>query len=252
MSHGMRIAATLSRKELAAIDEQQLIYAMVEVVPQGGSGAMPKLPLYLCLVIDRSSSMRGDRLMQVKDAAHRIIDQLGPEDFFAVVTFNDRAEVAVPAQRVRNRDELKRMVSGIEAAGGTEMAQGMALALQEVQRMLGNGISRMLLLTDGRTYGDEGQCVEVARRAQRRGIGLTALGIGTEWNEDLLETLTAHENSRTQYITSAQEISQIFQDEVKRLQSIVARNVQVQVELRPNAMLRSLDRVRPFITPVPV
>jgi secreted protein with Ig-like and vWFA domain len=207
----------------------------------------------MCLVIDRSSSMRGERLNQVKEAAGKIIDQLSQDDFFSLVVFNDRADVVVPAQRVADKNDLKRGVGTIEAAGGTEMANGMALALQEIQKpMLSRGISRLLLLTDGRTYGDESRCVEVARRAQGRGIGLTALGIGTEWNEDLLETMTARENSRAQYIASAQEITAVFAEEMKRLHSIFAQQVRIQLAARPGGLVRAFDRVRPFIAPVQI
>lgn len=248
MAPGIQIRSTLSRSALPEGGEPQLVYVLLELSAHGVPTSLPKLPLNLCLVVDRSSSMRGERLQQVKDAATRIVDMLGDDDHFSLVTFNDRAEVVVAAQRARNKGDLKRLIGAVEAAGGTEMATGMALALQEIQRpMLSRGVSRIMLLTDGRTYGDEGRCVEIARRAQGRGIGLTALGIGNEWNEDLLETMAARENSRTQYITSAQEITQIFTDEVKRMHSIFAQDVSLRAEVRPGAMLRSLDRVRPFI-----
>lgn len=252
MAPGIQLRSTLSRSVLAESGEPQLVYVLLELTAQGVPASMPKLPLNLCLVIDRSSSMRGERLQQVKDGAARIVDMLGDDDHFSLVTFNDRAEVVVSAQRVRNRADLKRQIGMVEAAGGTEMATGMALALQEVQRpMLARGVSRILLLTDGRTYGDEGRCVEIARRAQGRSVGLTALGIGGEWNEDLLETMAAREGSRTQYITSAPEISQLFTDEVRRMSSVFAQDVVLRAEVRPGAMLRSLDRVRPFIASVP-
>lgn len=253
MSPGITLQRTLSRTILGESSEQQLLYVLLEAVPEGLPTQLPKLPLNLCLVIDRSSSMRGDRLTQVKEAANRIVDQLGPDDYFSLVVFNDRADVVVSAQRAHNRADLKRAIGSVDAAGGTEMARGMALALQEIQRpMLGRGISRLLLLTDGRTYGDESQCVEIARRAQARGIGLTALGIGNEWNEDLLETMTARENSRAQYIASASEIASVFADELKRLNSIFAQGVRLQIAARPGGLVRSLDRVRPFIASVPV
>ena len=253
MPPGIRLQRTLSRTLIGESDESQLLYVLLEAAPEGLPAQLPKLPLNLCLVVDRSSSMRGDRLTQVKDAAGKIVDQLGPDDYFSLVVFNDRAGVIVPAQRVTNKNDLKRAVGGIEAAGGTEMASGMALALQEVQRpMLVRGISRLLLLTDGRTYGDEARCVEIARRAQERGIGLTALGVGSEWNEDLLETMTARENSRARYIVSAQEIAAVFADELRQMHSIFAQKVQLQIAARPGGLVRSLDRVRPFIGPVPI
>jgi Ca-activated chloride channel family protein len=253
MSPGIRLQRTLSRTVLGESSEPQLLYVLLEAAAEGLATQLPKLPLNLCLLIDRSSSMRGERLNQVKEAAGKIIDQLSPDDFFSLVVFNDRADVVAPAQRVADKSDLKRAVGSIEAAGGTEMANGMALALQEIQKpLLGRGISRLLLLTDGRTYGDESRCVEVARRAQGRGVGLTALGIGTEWNEDLLETMTARENSRAQYIASAQEITAVFADELKRLHSIFAQHVRIQLAARPGGLVRAFDRVRPFIAPMQI
>jgi uncharacterized protein YegL len=253
MSPGIRLQRTLSRTVLGESSEPQLLYVLLEAAPEGLAAQLPKLPLNLCLVIDRSSSMRGERLNQVKEAAGKIIDQLSQDDYFSLVVFNDRADVVAPAQRVTDKSDLKRALGMVEAAGGTEMANGMALALQEIQKpMLTRGISRLMLLTDGRTYGDESRCVEIARRAQGRGIGLTALGIGTEWNEDLLETMTARENSRAQYIASAQEITTVFADELKRMHSIFAQQVRIQLAARPGGMVRAFDRVRPFIAPVQI
>lgn len=253
MTPGINLQHTLSRTVLTVSDEPQLIYVLLEAHAEGVAQQMAKLPLNLCLVLDRSSSMRGERLMQVKEAAARIVDQLGPDDYFSLVVFNDRADVVIPAQRAIKKSDLKAAIAQIEAASGTEMAQGMALALQEVQRpFLTRGISRLILLTDGRTYGDESRCVEIARRGQSRGIGLTALGIGTEWNEDLLETMTASENSRAQYIATAQDVVKVFADEVKRLHAIFAQQVHLTLETRPGALIRSLDQVRPFIAPITI
>jgi uncharacterized protein YegL len=250
---GIHLQYTFSHQEINASTEPQLIYLLLEASPQGSAAVTAKLPLNVCLVIDRSSSMRGDRLMQVKDAAQRIVDQLGTKDYFALVTFNDRAEVVVPSQRVNDKADLKQRIGSIDAAGGTEMATGLALALQEQQRTaIGRGISRVLLLTDGRTYGDESRCVQIVRRAQDRQIGLTALGIGNEWNEDLLETMAAHENSRTHFITSAQEITKVFAEEINRMHSIFAQGVQLHIKMRKGGILRSLDRVQPFIAPVQI
>ncbi len=247
------LRVTPSRSIVPASSEPQLLYVLLEMAAQSSATKMPRLPLNLCLVIDRSSSMRGERLQQVKQAAMQILDLLGDHESFALVTFNDRAEVVVSAQLARARAEIKRQIGAIEAAGGTEMATGLALGVQELQRaMMPRAIHRLLLLTDGRTYGDEGRCVEIARRVQARGIGITALGIGSEWNEDLLETIAARENSRTHYITSASEITKIFTAEVERMHSIFAQDVHLRTELPPNSLLRSLDRVRPYIGPTTV
>ena len=233
---------------LQVSSEPQMVYLMV--TGRSATAAHKQLPLNLCLVLDRSSSMRGERLFQVKEAARQVIGQMQSSDAFSLVTFNDRAEVVVPAQLVRDPESIKTQVMSLEARGGTEMAQGLALGLQEIERPKINGLNRLILLTDGRTYGDEHACVELARRAQRRGIGLTTLGVGTEWNEDLLETMTAGPNSRTQYITAAGEIGSVFAAELNRLHSTLAQSVELTIGIAPEAEIHACYRVQPFIAPL--
>lgn len=248
---GIQLQVTPGRPALALSQDPQLAYLLVEAQPPALPDAHVKLPINICLVLDRSSSMRGERLHQVKEAALHIINKLSPNDFFSVVVFNDRAEVIVPCQRPTDKEEIRRAIGAIEARGGTEIATGLDLGIQEMERALVTRcISRLILLTDGRTYGDEGRCVELARMAQRRGIGITALGVGQEWNEDLLETIAAAENSRTEYITSAQEIFAAFAGEIERLSSIVAQSVELILLARPGLQIRSVYRVRPFISPL--
>lgn len=245
MSNPITLHVLPARRELHVSSEPQLVYLLItaktHIAPQR------RMPLNLCIVLDRSSSMRGERLFQVKEAAKHVVNQMDSNDAFGLIAFNDRAEVIVPSQLVREPDQMKHALLNLEARGGTEMAQGLALGLQEIERPRLNGLNRLVLLTDGRTYGDEHACVELARRAQRRGVGLTTLGVGTEWNEDLLETMTAGANSRTQYITAANEIVQVFSQELKRLQATVAQSAELVIATHPEAELRSCYRVQPFL-----
>ncbi|MFD3165119.1 VWA domain-containing protein [Herpetosiphon sp. NSE202] len=244
----VQLRITPGRPAVAQSNDPQIVYLLVEASPSGIPDADLAIPVNLGFIVDRSSSMRGERLYQVKEACNNVVNQLNRQDYFSVVSFNDRAEVVVPCQRPNDKDQIKRAIGMIEAKGGTEMATGMMMGLQEISRpMMSRGISRMVLLTDGRTYGDESRCVEIARRAQSKGIGITALGIGDEWNEDLLETIASAENSRTEYITNAQQIVNVFSEEIKRLQNVMAHKVELRFHLHPQAEIRSLFRVRPFI-----
>lgn len=248
MSQLITIEAQPARAQLQVCSEQQLVYLLLTA--RTGASAARRMPLNVCLVLDRSSSMRGERLFQVKEATRHLVDQLDSGDAFGLVAFNDRAEVIVPSQQVRDVDTIRNALVGLEARGGTEMAQGLALGLQEIERPRINGINRLILLTDGRTYGDEHACVELARRAQRRGIGLTTLGVGTEWNEDLLETMTASVNSRTTYITATNQIMPVFSAELGRLHATVAQSAELLLTINPEAEIRSCYQVQPFISPL--
>ncbi len=249
MTPAMSLVALPARPELQVSHEPQLVYLLLRA--RTDVALEQRLPLNICLVLDRSSSMRGERLFQVKEAARHLVGRLDRGSAFGLVAFNDRAEVIVPSQTVHDVDAIRHAIANLDARGGTEMAQGLALGLQQIERPLIHGISRLILLTDGRTYGDEHACVELARRAQRRGIGITALGVGTEWNEDLLETMTAGPNSRTQYITSSSAIGPVFAAELERLQNTVAQSVELEIVTRAETQVRACYRVQPFLSALP-
>ncbi len=246
MERDIRMIGTPSRSELPSLDEEQLLYLLLELAP-GGAGDRARLPLDLCLLLDVSSSMRGERLSQVKEAARLILSQLTQEDYFCLITFNDHAEVVVPRQQVKAAAAIREHISEVQASGGTEMARGMEQVLEQMYRStFFSGVRRLILLTDGQTYGDDDRCVELARQAQGAGIGITALGVGDEWNEDLLATMAAHGNSRSEYIAGPEAITEIFRDEMRLLQGIVAQDMSLTLR-KASATVQQFVRVAPEI-----
>ncbi len=228
--------------------DRQLLYLLVQITPTQEK-VITKVPLNLCLVLDRSSSMRGEKMERVKEAARYVVDQLGPADTFSVVTFNDRANVVVRAQRVTSRDSIKNLVDAIEARGGTEMASGMATGLDEINSAYSpTAINYMLLLTDGQTYGDEEQCVTIAKQCADRKIVISPLGIGDEWNEDLLETIAARTGSSSDYIDSATKIVAAFRSKVEGYRSVFARNAELNFYLEQGSEIQRIHRVSPAIS----
>lgn len=251
MTSPIQLQAFANRTTVPTSRESQLVYVMIistaqDIMP---TSAIPHI--HLCLVLDRSSSMRNERLYYVKEAAQNIIDQMHPNDSLSVITFHDHAQVVIPTQTVGNKNHLKYLINDIEATGGTEIAQGLDMAYKEMKQTLPlHDIHHIILLTDGHTYGDEQRCLEIARYLKSHNIGLTTLGIGEGWNEDFLEALSATENSTTHYITHAQNISATFTNELKRMYSLLAQKVQLLITGHSQCVVRSLDRVQPYIAPI--
>lgn len=251
MTSPIQLQAFAHRTTVPASRESQLVYVMIVSTAQDVLSAFTMPHIHLCLVLDRSSSMRNERLYYVKEAAQNIIDQMHPHDSLSVITFHDHAQVIIPSQAVGNTNHLKYLINDIEATGGTEIAQGLDMAYQEMKQTLPlHDIHHIILLTDGHTYGDEQRCLEIARYLKTHNIGLTTLGVGEGWNEDFLEALSATENSTTHYITHAQGISATFTNELKRMHSILAQKVQLLITGHTQCIVRSLDRVQPYIAPI--
>ncbi len=241
-----------SRNALNRLDEPQVIYFLIDIRATLWSD-LPEPPLNVCLVIDRSNSMQGTRLEQVKSAARQIIEGLNPEDMFSIVAFSDRAEVIVPAQSMTNKAATLNKVSSINASGGTEILQGLLTGLLEIQRNLNpKSVNHLILLTDGRTYGDEDNCMLLATLAESDGVTVSGLGIGDEWNDAFLDQLAGATGGESRYISSPMVVTRLLTEHVRGMGGTLAQRLRLQVTCDPGVALRSAFKVSPQAQPVPM
>ncbi|MCX7682100.1 MAG: VWA domain-containing protein [Anaerolineae bacterium] len=237
----------LSRTQLSSLEPEQLLYLMCEIRP-AVTVEGKRLPLNLCLVIDRSTSMQGARLDNVKQAAYQIVEELSQDDALAVVTFSDRAEVVIPSTQGVNPAQARAKIASILPSGGTEMLQGLQLGLEELEKRHGsNTVSHLILLTDGQTYGDEEACVALARVAGERNIGITSLGIGEDWNDELLDQVAAQSGGVTAYISSPGQVQSLLRKQVHGLGTVVARQLRLEFNCAEGVVVEALYRALPFV-----
>jgi len=118
----------------------------------GGAGSSS--PLNLAIVIDRSGSMKGDRIANAMTAAVTAIERMRDGDSVTVVTFDTAAQVVVPPTRVssQNRGSMEAAVRAIRLGGDTCISCGMQEAMQQLAQtaLSGDRVNRIILLSDGR------------------------------------------------------------------------------------------------------
>jgi len=227
---------------------QQLAYVLIEAKPTGAV-ANVQMPLNFSLVLDNSGSMSGEKLQNLKEAVKLVLDQLQPHDYVSLIIFDDKAKVVSPSQPVTNPAHLKSLVDGIRDGGGTEMSKGMKLGLAEVQKALDpSRVSRILLLTDGQTWGDEDQCQRLGADAGRLGSPITALGLGDDWNDELLDAIANASGGTADFIDVPHKIHQHFQSTVRSMQATVVSNAQLVLRLVGGVNPRQVWRVIPLIS----
>jgi Ca-activated chloride channel family protein len=162
----IKINTIYSRPSLVQLDEPQLIYALIEIKPRKSRTEFNAPPLNLCLVLDRSTSMQGARLEIVKDTAIDLTQQLSPRDLLSIVTFSDNPEVLVPSGMLLDQRTIENRIRSLRAGGGTEIFRGMKAGYQELRKNLRPSyINHLILITDGRTYGDEEDCLDIATQS---------------------------------------------------------------------------------------
>src|SRR5262245_55388052 len=245
MPDTVTLTCTWGRAPLPSSASPQAAYLLVEAQP---GAATESVPLNFCLVLDRSGSMQGAKLTAMKDATKRVIDTLTPQDIVAIVLFDDQVQVLVPAAPAADKDALKAAIDQIEEAGGTALSGGMQAGQAELRKHSApDRVSALLLLTDGQTWGDEDRCRAVAKELAQEGVRMTALGLGAEWNEKLLDELAEATGRSSDYIADPAQITTFFQRAVRAAQGTVAQDARLLLRLARDATPRAVHRVTPVI-----
>lgn len=246
-SSAINLRAIISHKYLLTDVEEQAFYVLLDVSPAADLPTA-RLPLNLCLVLDRSTSMQGMRLQQVKEGTRQIIDRLNDDDALGVVVFSDRAEVIFPSQRRIDKAMAKSIASTIQPSGGTEMLQGLVAGLKELEKNRSpESVNHLILLTDGQTYGDEAECLAKAEWAGQNQISLTTMGIGSDWNENLLDQMATVSGGTSVYIDSPRKVVDVFKATIRDLSSVVARELTMSINPATGVTLNELFQVTPHI-----
>lgn len=213
--------------------EQFLVEFTAAGVPAGAPGA--RTPLNLCLVIDRSGSMEGAPLDYVKQACSHVVDLLSPNDVLSIVTFEEVVDVLMPAQRVTNKQLIKDGIMRLMPGNTTNLYDGLSLALQQIATLNDPGrATRMMVLTDGDpTAGikDFSALVNHAGEIKGRGITVTFLGFGPDYNEELLASMAKRAGGNYYYIHRPDLIPEVFRTELEKLMTVVAQNLKLDVKL---------------------
>src|SRR5258707_6035466 len=206
----------------------QVAYALVETRPTEMM-ARVRMPLNFALVLDHSGSMKGAKLRNVKEAVKMVIDRLEPTDYVSVVIFDDTSQVVIPSLPANDKPGMKATVDQIRDAGGTTMSLGMIQGLNELRRWnIPNAVNRMILLTDGVTYGDPERCRQLARDAAAAGISIYPLGIGADWDEDLLDNIGQLSGGMpAEFIRDPADALSIFQQQIQSAVDVAIRNAKL-------------------------
>jgi Ca-activated chloride channel family protein len=197
--------------------------------------------------------MQGVRLDTAKETAIELIHQLQPTDILSIVRFSDRAEVLLPANNLSEQRNADLEIQMLKASGGTEIYQGLNLGMHEIRLYRkANRVNHIILITDGRTYGDEHSCVQLAEHATNLQVGISAFGIGGQWNDAFLDSLTAKTGGSCRFISNAKDIRNFLLDKAIGLRHIYANHVTYHYETPPEIDLSYAFRINPDSTPLTI
>ncbi|MGQ0504580.1 MAG: vWA domain-containing protein [Myxococcaceae bacterium] len=193
-------------------------------------------PVNLAVVIDRSGSMIGYKLDQAKNAARRLIEQLRDSDRLAIVHYGSDVKV-LPSlyATAANRENMTSFVSAIFDDGGTNIGAGLTEARAQIERTRSDfKVNRVILISDGQpTEGltDASALTQLARGIKDLGIAVSAVGVGEDFSEDLMQGIAEYGAGSYGFLRDAGALANLFSRDLQRAGTQVAKNVELSFEL---------------------
>ena len=204
--------------------------------------------LNLSLVLDRSGSMEGEKMVRAREAAMFCVDQMLPSDRLSVVTFDDRIELLFPSEPVANKQAMKDLIARVTARGSTALHEAWVRGgLTVSERMLDQGINRVVLITDGLANVGITNTDEIVTQAMglyQHGVSTSTIGIGADFNEDLLMPMAQSGGGNAWHVVEPDDMQHIFQTELEGLIAQFAHTVSL--SLIPADGVRIIDVLNDF------
>jgi len=250
MKDELNIRCVMSKDALTVTGAEQAAYALVDIKAMS-SGQPRTMPANFGLVLDRSGSMDGEKMENLKEAAGYVVDHLNENDLVSVTVFDDQVETIIPNQPLKDREEVKSRLGSVIPRGGTQISDGLKAGLAEAWKGFSKDrVNRILLLTDGQTWDDEAACLALADEAGSKGIAVTSIGIGEEWNEKLLLQLAERSHGNSHWIQNPIAILDAFRQEVEGAQSVAATNLSMTARMSPGVKPVKAYATMPMISDV--
>jgi Ca-activated chloride channel homolog len=232
--------------DVIAVAREHNLYVMARIQADAPPEIGDRRPLNLSVVLDRSGSMGGDKLAYVKQAAGFLVQRLGGSDRLSVVSYDHRVTVDVQPEAVIHKDRITQAIDQLTAGGTTNLSGGWLQGCQLVAGNVADGqINRVLLLTDGlanQGVTDPVRLETMARQKRAEGITTTTMGVGMDFNEDLLTRMASEGGGAFYFIDNPDQAPHIFAEELKDLLSVVGQNLVITlIPSRDVRMVRQLN-----------
>ncbi len=215
-------------------------YFFASVTGADASSTASASPMNLAIVIDRSGSMKGDRIANAMTAAVGMVERMREGDSVTVVSFDTESSVVVPptVTTASTRPSIAAAIRSIRLGGDTCISCGLEEGMRQLDRTTlgGDRVNRMILLSDGATnHGirDLGGLRGMAGHMRDRGLSISTIGVDLDFDEKVMAAIASESNGRHYFVANPSGLPAIFSQEFDSLLASVAGDAELSVDLPP-------------------
>ena len=231
----VKLKVELDRKVLPAGKAERAVLKISLDPEQVVREEAKRPPVNLAIVLDRSGSMGGEKIVQAKEAAIQAIRRMGAKDRISIVAYSNHAETIASAQSAKNAEKLVALVRQLQAGGGTALYAGVNQGAAEIRKNLdGEYFNRIILLSDGLANqgpSSPADLIRLGRALVKEDISVSTVGLGAGYNEDLMAGLAKEGQGNLYFAETSKELPGIFDAEIGDALNVVARHATLRIEL---------------------
>lgn len=206
-------------------------------------------PLNLTIAVDTSGSMSGQPMQYVRTGLRSMLEELRPEDHVSIVTFSNSAEV-VADYLTGNDPALDDIVRGLQASGGTDIHEGLTLAMETLDgHALPETQNRLIFLSDGRaTAGIQSQdaILGVASDYAEQGYTIATIGMGDNFDVELMRGMSEIGAGAFYFLQDEAAVAEVFTEELSYFLVPLAEDITIDVQAATGWNLRGVFGTRLF------
>lgn len=185
------------------------------------------------------------KMQMAKEAAVQAVKSMKVGDYISIIAFDNQSHIVVPATKLdyKNREDIIKKIEGLHHRGSTDIHSGWLMSATEVAKNISNqSLNRVLVLTDGQTNAGITNIDDIATHVSKlynTSISTSTFGIGDDFNEDLLQSMSNSGGGNFYYVDDEQKLFNMFEEEFTGMSNIAASDIKLSFNLNKKVKVQS-------------
>jgi Ca-activated chloride channel family protein len=207
-------------------------------------------PIQVALVLDNSGSMQGAKLTQAKEAVRQALHRLLDGDVLSLVLFSSEVHCLLEPTPLNQavRKQVVSLLDEINATSMTALCGGLEMGIQK-SMLKKQDTNLVLLLSDGLANVGETDLEKIATRAtqaRQKGVTVSTLGVGLDYNEALLAEIATQGGGRYYHVEQAGQINAYLNGELGEMANLAGRSVALNLVVPDGVVVMALSAAYPI------
>lgn len=245
----MELEAKLEKKSIKQGNREKN-HVLVKLKTPPPPSIINRQPLVIGLAVDKSWSMKGEKMDATIESASALINWLTRHDYISIIAYSADVQIVQPLIQLKDKSAVIDKLHSVEVGTSTNLSGGWLQTLRAIEESeVENAYKRVILLTDGQaTMGikEPDQFNKIASDHFARGISTTTIGFGDDFNESSMRDIALAGGGNFYYIQTPEQTNEIFFKEFGDIGALYGQALELKVKMAPGVKMVDLLNDYPY------